>query len=126
MPDPAPVTIAVFPSSNMAPSWHIGSLWRLAEVGGQALRVGDARRSEAPRGGLPGATGLKVTFTDRTVEARHHQHSIGVWPRRRSDEAKAEVLQITGRLADLAEQSLAEADVILTTKRRPDGPRSDA
>lgn len=64
------------------------------------------------------ATGMTVTFTDRTVEARHHQHSIGVWLRRRSDEAKTEVLTITGLLADLAEESLSEADTILNGKRR--------
>ena len=64
------------------------------------------------------ATGLVVAFTDRTMQARHHQHSIGVWLRRRSDEAKTEVLAITGLLADLAQQSLDESDAILKTKRR--------
>ena len=63
--------------------------------------------------------GLTVTYTDRTLAARHHQHEIGVWLRRRSDEAKAEVLVITGLLADLAERSLAEYDAIGKSKRRP-------
>lgn len=53
--------------------------------------------------------GVKVTYIDRTAPARAHQHSIGAWLRRRSDEAKAEVLTITGALADLAELSVAEA-----------------
>ncbi len=53
--------------------------------------------------------GVKVPYTDRTAPARAHQHSIGAWLRRRSDEAKAEVLTITGQLADLAELSVAEA-----------------
>ena len=64
-------------------------------------------------------TGMRIDFVDRTTEARHHAHSIGVWLRRRSDEAKAEVLTITGLLADMAEQSLAEADRVLLSKRRP-------
>src|SRR6266542_3671609 len=61
--------------------------------------------------------GVKVSFVDRTTTARAHQHSIGVWLRRRSDEAKAEVLAITGALADLAEMSVAEAAKAL--QRRP-------
>ena len=64
-------------------------------------------------------TGMRIDFVDRTLEARHNAHSIGVWLRRRSDEAKAEVLTITGLLADLAETSLAEADQVLRSKRRP-------
>src|SRR3954468_7677842 len=53
--------------------------------------------------------GVKVSFTDRTSEARALQHSIGVWLRRRSDEAKAEVLAITGQLAELAAAAVVEA-----------------
>jgi IS5 family transposase len=64
------------------------------------------------------ALGLKLSYTDRTLVARGHQHSIGVWLRRRSDEAKDEVLAITGRLADLAEQSVAEATAVLVFKPR--------
>ena len=62
--------------------------------------------------------GVKVAYTDRTLEARSHQHSIGVWLRRRSDEAKAEVLVITGLLADLAEASVAEATKALQHRPR--------
>jgi len=62
--------------------------------------------------------GVKVAYTDRTAAARAHQHSIGAWLRRRSDEAKAEVLVITGRLADLAEASVAEATKALQHKAR--------
>jgi len=57
-----------------------------------------------------------VTYTDRTAPARAHQHSIGAWLRRRSDEAKAEVLTIIGQLADLAELSVAEATKALQHK----------
>ena len=62
--------------------------------------------------------GVKVAYTDRTLEARAHQHSIGVWLRRRSDEARAEVLVITGRLADLAEASVAQATKALQHRPR--------
>jgi transposase, IS5 family len=44
--------------------------------------------------------GVKVSFIDRTSEARALQHSIGVWLRRRNDEATADVLVITGQVAD--------------------------
>ena len=60
--------------------------------------------------------GVKVTYTDRPAPARAHQHSIGAWLRRRTDEAKVEVLTITRQLADLAEQSVAEATKALQHK----------
>jgi transposase, IS5 family len=62
--------------------------------------------------------GVKVTFVDRTSEARALQHSIGVWLRRRSDEAKAEVLAITGQLAELAAAAVAEAANVLPYQAR--------
>ena len=62
--------------------------------------------------------GVKVTFLDRTSAARALQHSIGVWLRRRSDEAKAEVLAITGQLADLAAAAVTEATKALGHKAR--------
>jgi IS5 family transposase len=55
------------------------------------------------------AAGVAVSFVDRTSEARSLQHSIAVWLRRRSEQAKAEVLAITGQIADLAVLSVAEA-----------------
>ena len=62
--------------------------------------------------------GVKVTFTDRTAAARALQHSIGVWLRRRSDEAKTEVLAITGQLAELAAAAVTEASKALQHKAR--------
>jgi IS5 family transposase len=62
------------------------------------------------------AAGVKVRFVDRTSEARAHQHSIGVWLRRRTDEAKDEVLTITGQLADLAAAAVVEATKALHYK----------
>jgi IS5 family transposase len=66
---------------------------------------------------LKGA-GVRVTFVDRTSDARALQHSIGVWLRRRSDEAKAEVLTITGELAELAAAAVAEAEKVLSYQAR--------
>lgn len=64
------------------------------------------------------SAGVKVAYVDRTSAARAHQHSIGVWLRRRSDEAKAEVLAITGQLTDLAAAAVAEATKALQYKAR--------
>ena len=61
---------------------------------------------------------VKVDFVDRTSPARAHQHSIGAWLRRRTDDAKTEVLTITGLLADLAELSVGEARKALSSKTR--------
>jgi IS5 family transposase len=61
---------------------------------------------------------VKVSFCDRTAEARALQHSIGAWLRRRSDEAKDEVLAITGQLADLAAAAVDEAATALLYKAR--------
>ena len=57
-------------------------------------------------------TGVAVTLVNRGAEACSLQHSVGMLLRRRSDEAVADVLKITGQLADLAEQSIAEANNI--------------
>ena len=62
--------------------------------------------------------GVRVAYEDRTAPARALQHSIGVWLRRRSDEAKAEVLGITGQLADLADAAVTEATKVLGHKAR--------
>jgi transposase, IS5 family len=64
------------------------------------------------------AAGVKVTYLDRTAAARAHQHSIGVWLRRRCDEAKEEVLAITGELAELAAAAVAEAEKVLHYQAR--------
>jgi IS5 family transposase len=62
--------------------------------------------------------GVKFDFRDRTSEARALQHSIGVWLRRRNDDAKAEVLTITGQLAELATAAVTEAVKVLHIKPR--------
>jgi transposase, IS5 family len=62
--------------------------------------------------------GVKIEFIDHGAAARALQHSIGVWLRRRTDEAKAEVLAITGQLAELAERALIDASKALRRKPR--------
>jgi IS5 family transposase len=51
----------------------------------------------------------RTAFRDRTRAARRRAHSIGAWLRRRNDEAKEEVLKITGELAGIAEVTVADA-----------------
>jgi IS5 family transposase len=57
--------------------------------------------------------GAGVAFVDRSAEARRLAHSIGVWLRRRSDQAKSEVLAITGQLAELADLAVRETVGVL-------------
>ena len=60
----------------------------------------------------------RTRVTDHTGEARRLAHQIGVWLRRRTGEAKDEVLQITGRLADLAEAMIGDAARVAANARR--------
>ena len=69
------------------------------------------------------ATGVapRTPFADHTPEARQAAHRIGSKLRRRSDEAKAEVLAITGELADLAQMAVEQAKRVLVNGRRVAG-----
>jgi transposase, IS5 family len=60
----------------------------------------------------------RTTFVDHSQKARRLAHQIGVWLRRRSGEAKSEVLAITGRLADLAEEMIVDAARVAVNARR--------
>jgi IS5 family transposase len=51
----------------------------------------------------------RTAFRDRRRSVRRRAHDIGAWLRRRSDEAKSEVLSITGELAKIAEATITEA-----------------
>ena len=51
----------------------------------------------------------RTSFRDRTRSVRRRAHAIGAWLRRRNDDAKEEVLKITGELAGIAEASIADA-----------------
>jgi transposase, IS5 family len=60
----------------------------------------------------------RTTFRDRTRSVRRRSHAIGAWLRRRSDEAKDEVLGITGELVTIARASVKEAQVVAHNTRR--------
>jgi IS5 family transposase len=51
----------------------------------------------------------RTSFRDRTRSVRRRAHSIGAWLRRRNDEAKEDVLKITGELAGIAEATVIDA-----------------
>jgi IS5 family transposase len=63
----------------------------------------------------------RTAFDDTTAVARRAAHRIGSKLRRRNDEAKAEVLAITGELADLAETAVGQAKRVLTNAKRVAG-----
>src|SRR5829696_3335755 len=60
----------------------------------------------------------RTTFDDRTAIARQSAHRIGSKLRRRNDDAKADVLAITGELADLAEGTCEQAKRVLANAAR--------
>ena len=60
----------------------------------------------------------RTAFDDTTAVARQAAHRIGSKLRRRSDEAKTEVLAITGELADLAETAIEQAKRVLVNAKR--------
>jgi IS5 family transposase len=66
------------------------------------------------------AAGLarRTRFRDRTRSVRRRAHQIAAWLRRRSGEAKDEVLTLTGELATIAEASIKDAQVVATNTRR--------
>lgn len=66
------------------------------------------------------AAGLapRTEFVDQTPQARQGAHRIGSKLRRRHDDAKAEVLAITGALADLAETTVEQAKRVLVNAWR--------
>jgi IS5 family transposase len=60
----------------------------------------------------------RTNFRDRTRSVRRRAHSIGAWLRRRNDDAKQEVLKITGELATIAETSMADALAVARNAKR--------
>jgi transposase, IS5 family len=57
-------------------------------------------------------------FQDRTRSVRRRAHQIAQWLRRRSGDAKDEVLVLTGELATIAEASIKEAQVVAHNAHR--------
>lgn len=66
------------------------------------------------------AAGLarRTRFRDRGRSVRRRAHDVAVWLRRRSDDAKDEVLAITAELADLAEATIVDARAVAVNARR--------
>jgi IS5 family transposase len=60
----------------------------------------------------------RTSFVDQTPAARQGAHRIGSKLRRRNDDARAEVLAITGELADLAETTVEQAKRVLVNAQR--------
>ena len=66
------------------------------------------------------AAGLakRTGFRDRTRSVRRRAHDVAAWLRRRNDDAKEEVLVITGELAAIAVASASEARAVAANARR--------
>jgi transposase, IS5 family len=60
----------------------------------------------------------RTRFRDRTRSVRRRAHQVAAWLRRRSGEAKDEVLALTGELATIAEASIKDAQVVARNTRR--------
>jgi len=60
----------------------------------------------------------RTGFRDRTRSVRRRAHALAAWLRRRSDEAKDEVLTITGELVTIARATVKDAQVVATNTRR--------
>jgi IS5 family transposase len=61
---------------------------------------------------------VRTKVRDRRRSVRRHAHSIGAWLRRRSGDAKDEVLRITGELATLTELTAVDAEKVVANARR--------
>jgi transposase, IS5 family len=60
----------------------------------------------------------RTAARNRTRSMRRRAHAIGAWLRRRSDDAKAEVLAISAEMADIAELAAGEAAGVVRNARR--------
>ena len=78
--------------------------------------IGKAARliERIKKSGAASRTGV----VDHVDKSRVHSHEIGAWLRRRTGEAKDEVLAITGKLADLAEATLVDARRVVINAHR--------
>ncbi len=59
-----------------------------------------------------------TSFRDRTRSVRRRAHQIAAWLRRRSGDAKDEVLELTGELAKIADATIKDAQAVATNARR--------
>jgi IS5 family transposase len=76
---------------------------RLGRLVGQVKEAGLAKRT---------------TFRDRGRSVRRRAHDVAVWLRRRNEDAKDEVLEITGSLASIATLTIGEARAVAVNARR--------
>lgn len=60
----------------------------------------------------------RTYFRDRTRSARRRAHQVAAWLRRRSGDAKDEVLSLTGELATIAEASIKDARCVARNAHR--------
>jgi transposase, IS5 family len=60
----------------------------------------------------------RTRFRDRTRSVRRRAHQIAAWLRRRSGDAKEEVLELTGELAKVAEAAVKDAHFVAINARR--------
>jgi transposase, IS5 family len=60
----------------------------------------------------------RTRFRDRTRSVRRRAHDVAAWLRRRNDDAKEEVLALTGELAAIAVASASEARAVAVNARR--------
>jgi IS5 family transposase len=60
----------------------------------------------------------RTRFRDRTRSVRRRAHQIAAWLRRRSGDAKEEVLELTGELARIADATIKDAHFVATNARR--------
>jgi transposase, IS5 family len=60
----------------------------------------------------------RTRFQDRTRSVRRRAHAIAAWLRRRNDDARDEVLALTGELATIAVAAVKDAQLVATNARR--------
>jgi IS5 family transposase len=84
---------------------------RLTSLAGRLKGLGLARRT---------------VFRNRNRSMRRRFHAIGTWLRRRSDDAKDEVLALTADMAAIAEATVAEAADVARNARRKLAAMGDA
>ena len=82
------------------------------------LTRGIAKIAKSVRRIQTAGAATRTGFVDVTADARRYAHRIGSKLRRRTGEAKDEVLVITGKLADLAEVTAAQAKAVVRNARR--------
>jgi len=82
------------------------------------LAKGVAKMAKAVERLKAGGLAPRITTRDRTQLVRRHARSIGANLRRRTDEAKDEVLAINARMARIASEAVREARAVALIARR--------